>query len=560
MDRNFFLAFALSFAVLTLWMAWEAERREDIPLGEEAPVIAEEAVAPAPAPAPRAQPAERSGGPTSTPVEARPTVPEQRFRFDSPLYDAVFTSRGAGLDHWELKKYRASAVDGGAPVVLTTGEPPYRVAMVTAFPELGLGDLSDADYVVEEEGPHGITFRLEREGIVVRKSYRLDEDSYRFTLRVEVENHSDRTVRPEFGVRWPAHAREGSDFEAQALVAMSAGDLEQTPISAVGLPGIFDRIRGTPAKDMIEYAGDVSWAGVQDRYFLSVLLPNRSVDARARFLTLEPGVAGAAELSFPPVDLPPGQTLAREFRVYAGPKEAPLLVAMGSQLDRSLYIGWAWVKPFADFFGWLLRLCYAAVPNYGVSIILLTFLVRVVTAPLTVKQMKSMEGMRKLQPKIKELQARHGEDRQKQSEEMMKLYRSEGVNPLGGCLPMVLQLPVFIGLYYALQGSIELRQQPFMLWIQDLSVPESLFTIPGLDLPVRVLPVVMGASMILQQRLTPTTVDPAQARMMMTIMPIMFTVLFYQFPSGLVLYWMVSNFLAMGHQLWIRHRAEKSAA
>ncbi len=275
MDRNFFLAFALSFAVLTLWMAWEAERREDIPLGEEAPVIAEEAVAPAPAPAPRAQPAERSGGPTSTPVEARPAVPEQRFRFDSPLYDAVFTSRGAGLDHWELKKYRASAVDGGAPVVLTTGEPPYRVAMVTAFPELGLGDLSDADYLVEEEGSHGITFRLERAGIVVRKSYRLDEDSYRFTLRVEVENHSDRTVRPEFGVRWPAHAREGSDFEAQALVAMSAGDLEQTPISSVGLPGIFDRIRGTPAKDIIEYAGDVSWAGVQDRYFLSVLLPNR---------------------------------------------------------------------------------------------------------------------------------------------------------------------------------------------------------------------------------------------------------------------------------------------
>jgi YidC/Oxa1 family membrane protein insertase len=203
-------------------------------------------------------------------------------------------------------------------------------------------------------------------------------------------------------------------------------------------------------------------------------------------------------------------------------------------------------------FGWLLRALYSIVPNYGVAIILLTIMVRIVTMPLTNRQMRSMERMRRLQPKVKELQDKHSDDRQKQSEEMMKLYRTEGVNPLGGCFPMLLQLPVFIGLFYALRSSIELRQAPFVGWINDLSAPETLFVVPGLEIPIRVLPIVMGVSMVVQQKLTPTaSADPAQARMMMTIMPIMMTVLFYQFASGLVLYWFVSNILAITHQLLI---------
>jgi YidC/Oxa1 family membrane protein insertase len=183
-------------------------------------------------------------------------------------------------------------------------------------------------------------------------------------------------------------------------------------------------------------------------------------------------------------------------------------------------------------------------------------LVRVVTAPLTSRQMRSMKRMGELQPRLKELQEKYKDDRQRQSQEMMKLYREAGVNPLGGCLPLVLQFPVFIGLYYALQSSISLRQAPFLLWIDDLSSPESLFTIPGFNLPVRVLPIVMGLTMIAQQKMTPTTMDPAQARMMMTVMPVMFTVLFYQFPSGLVLYWMVSNVLAIAHQMWVNRQTK----
>jgi YidC/Oxa1 family membrane protein insertase len=174
--------------------------------------------------------------------------------------------------------------------------------------------------------------------------------------------------------------------------------------------------------------------------------------------------------------------------------------------------------------------------------------------------MQSMRRLGELQPRMKEIQERYADDRQRQSEEMMKLYRQSGVNPLGGCFPMLLQFPVFIGLYYALQSSIDLRQAPFLLWINDLSAPESLLTIPGLGIPVRVLPLFMGASMVLQSKLTPTSVDPAQARMMMTVMPVMFTVLFYQFPSGLVLYWFVSNLLGIGQQLWVNRGLAKAPA
>jgi YidC/Oxa1 family membrane protein insertase len=157
---------------------------------------------------------------------------------------------------------------------------------------------------------------------------------------------------------------------------------------------------------------------------------------------------------------------------------------------------------------------------------------------------------------VKALQEKYADDRQQQSQEMMKLYREAGVNPLGGCLPLLLQFPVLIGLYYALQSSIDLRQAPFGLWIDDLSRPETLFTVPGVNWPVRVLPILMTISMVIQQRMTPSSasMDPAQQRTMMVVMPIMFFFMFYGFPSGLVLYWFVSNLLAVAQQVYLNRQ------
>jgi YidC/Oxa1 family membrane protein insertase len=304
---------------------------------------------------------------------------------------------------------------------------------------------------------------------------------------------------------------------------------------------------------------DVDWAGVDVSYFLRAMLPDQPELANARFATTDPGHTGLVQVFFDPVEIPSAQSVERLYRIYAGPKQEKTLEALGHGLIRAINLGYTWVVPLTRFFHWLLQALYSVIPNYGFAIILLTLGVRIVTAPLTSRQMRSMERMRALAPRLEELKTKFGDDKAKQSEEMMKLYRQEGVNPLGGCLPMVLQIPVFIGLFYALQSSIELRHSPFLGWITDLSVPESLFTIPGLDIPVRVLPLLMGASMVVQQKLTPMQADPAQARMMMVVMPVMMTVMFYQFPSGLVLYWMVSNVIAIANQLWIGRRLRAKA-
>ena len=437
---------------------------------------------------------------------------------------------------------------------------PATAIAVTPFRELGIGDLSRASWEIEpskaSDGKQ-VAFRLTRDGVIIRKTYSFDPDSYDFRLAIEVANQSKTPISPRFLVDWPAQARpREQDFRDQSLAALHDGTITQQPLAGIGAPGFIGTMFGRqPVRDFPLLSGEIDWVGFQTTYFVAALFPDNPSQSRARFVVLMPAIAGAAQLFFDPVELTPGQTIEREFRGYLGPKETERLALMGGGAERSIDRGYMWVSPLTRLFAWLLHALYAVIPNYGVAIILLTLLVRVVTAPLTVRQMRSMEKMRRVQPRMKELQEKYADDRQKQSEEMMKLYRQEGVNPLGGCLPMVLQLPVFIGLYYALRSSLELRHAPFVGWINDLSAPDLLFTIPGPNLPVRVLPLVMGATMFIQQKLTPMqTPDPTQARMMMIVMPVMMTVLFYQFPSGLVLYWMLSNVLAILNQLWIGRR------
>ena len=556
MDRNLFLAFALSFGVLLIWtMLFDPPRpppEENIPVQEEAasdppplpsdpgslpalaPVVPEE-FSPAQSPAAPllGDPAELDAG--------------ERIVVDTSLYRGELTTRGAGLVYWELKDYRASKREGGAPIVLTTGTGAFALALATPFEELGLGDLSRVEFRVEEVGPLEYAFRFTRNGVTVRKIYTFFEDTYTYELRIGVENGSDQEVSPRFAVGWPASEQPGNDFREQALAAYAGGSLESELIQGLGVAGFFG---GGERERVLE--GAVDWIGAQTAYFVAAILPDQPAQTGGRFVATTPGVAGVSQAFFNPVRLPPGQRAERVVRGYIGPKEHKRLEQMGSGLVQSIDVGWSWIAPLTTFFAWLLEALHVFIPNYGLAIIVLTILVRVVTTPLTMKQMRSMERMRKLQPKLTELKEKYADDRQKQSEEMMRLYKNEGVNPLGGCLPMLLQLPVFIGLFYALRSSIQLRQAPFFGWIDDLAAPDSLFMIPGVDIPFRVLPLIMGATMLIQQRITPMQgMDPAQQKMMQIMMPIVMTVVFYQFPSGLVLYWMVSNVLAIGHQLWV---------
>jgi len=551
LDRNLFLAFALSFAVLTGWMLLTGPPHRPV-----APVAIEQQL---PAPAAVAEPTAPDAPAASVPAPSAPArapeVAARTLRIERPQFIAEFTSRGAALQSFELRGYDTGRDAGQRPIVLAGDYATRDVTLLTPLEELGLGSLAERGFELEASTDSAITFRFESGGVTVRKSYEFEADGYMFALRLRIENGSSVAIAPRFGVEWPVFPMQGTDFKDQALAALHEGSVTRQPVAGFGKPSFFSR----DPKRVVEMSHEIDWAGVDVPYFLRAVLPDQPALANARFEATEPGRTGRVQVFFDPVEIPPAQSAERVFRVYVGPKQEQGLEALGGGLIRAINLGYTWVVPLTRFFHWLLQALYSVVPNYGVTIILLTLLVRMVMAPLTTRQMRSMERMRALAPKLEELRAKFADDKAKQSEGMMNLYRQEGVNPLGGCLPMVLQIPVFIGLFYALQSSIELRHSPFFGWITDLSVPESLFTIPGLDLPVRVLPLLMGASMVIQQKLTPMQADPAQAKMMLVVMPVMMTVMFYQFPSGLVLYWMVSNVVAISHQLWVGRRLRAAA-
>jgi len=581
-DRNFLLAFGLSLLVITLWMSMQAPPRssEETPAGETSGATAEqtpegtsgtESARTEPGEIPSWEPtAPAEGAPSAsgeapfaeTSPSAMPTVPAagRTVTVETDLFEVDLSSVGGALTRFELKRYDDASLPGRPPVHLVTNEPGLPAALATPFTELGVGGWGSAPFDVTTPDPHTVVFTRTHEGVTLRKTFEFSDEQYHFVMRLELENGTGRVLEPIYETLWPALVQESGDYSEFSLVALHGDSVEQMILSGRGggAPGC----GGFGGSDEPKtFAGGVAWAGAQTRYFLSAVIPEVSSVASAGFLPLRESELAVTRIGQNKVQLRPGAFHDYEYRVYVGPKERDRLsegVLGAARLDAGIQLGWSWIAPLTRFFSWLLAEFYGYVPNYGVVIILITILVRLVTAPLLGRQMRSMKKMstqmQALKPKLDAIKEKHGDDRQKMSEETMKAYREAGVNPLGmlgGCLPLLLQFPVFIGLFYALQSSIELRQAPFVAWIDDLSVPEELFVIPGLDLPLRVLPLVMGASMWLQQKLTPqTAMDPAQQQMMMTLMPVMFTVLFYQFPSGLVLYWMVSNLLAIAHKFW----------
>jgi YidC/Oxa1 family membrane protein insertase len=254
------------------------------------------------------------------------------------------------------------------------------------------------------------------------------------------------------------------------------------------------------------------------------------------------GVIGARSEA---VDIDPGQTLTLSAVFYAGPKDQDSLAQLANGLDLTVDYGFLWFISQPLF--WLLTFIQGFVGNWGVAIIIITLIVKGLMYPLTKIQYESMAKMRNLKPKIEEIQSRYKDDRQKMGPAMMELYRKEKVNPMGGCLPMLIQMPIFLALYWVFVESVELRHAPFMLWITDLSAKD----------PLYVLPVLFGISMFLMQKLTPMQVtDPLQQKLMMW-MPVAFSIFFFWFPSGLVLYWLVSNLISLAQMLYIYKGMEK---
>ncbi len=469
---------------------------------------------------------------------------------------------GGRVEEIGLKRFRDRVgPESGEVELVTSGE---RGTLLLFLGDGPFEGLERVPHSVVRQTQQEVELRVERNGVQVTRKLTLDDTGYGGYLRVTVRNQGATAVEPEFRlVLYGTERQTGAPnhFLNYGLVAAVGGDIERARIEGLGKAGFLDGILGRDLWRGETYPGAADWVGVDSQYFLVAAIPENSREARA-FQGSVAVDAGLSMVSYPPFEVPAGHYVERVYRLYLGPKVTLELLAVDERLAASIQAGWALVRPFVTFFSFLLLWTHDhVVPNYGLAIILLTIMLRVLTFPLTQKSMTSMRRFSIIAPEMKELQAKHKEDKEKLQQEMMALYRRKGINPLtamgGGCLPMLIQMPFLIALYFALPVAIELRHAPF-LWIDDLSAPEALADIFGL--PIRILPLAMGATMVLQNRLMPSAnVDPQQRQMMMW-MSVMFIFLFYQFPSGLVLYWFVSNLLGIAQQLLVNSKKQAADA
>ena len=572
MDRNTLLAFALSMIVFVLYVMYQEDLRSDqvAALEEQAQVeqsleeaggsVVGGAAAQAdrsPSPAAVAKSAESSSVRSPAAAAKRPAsvIPIRTSTLQNDQVVAKISNDSELIESWTLRELMERLPDGDVPLEMINPEVP-----VFGVDVAGVSGASFAQqrFEVVSASSREVVQRAENESGVLTRTIRLDPDGYGFDLELQFDSARVDPVDVSFEVSVPARMSTRADFKETSLLAFSESEgVTREFVNGIGQAGFFSF--GAPASPIVEIHGRSKWAGFDAQFFTGLVIdPSPQARLDVDFEAIEVGDEARSRVRLPSISVGTGGSAKEVLRGFIGPKTGAALASANAGLEHTVDRGWSWLEPLTVFFELALDWLYAIIPNYGWAIIVLTILVRLVTAPLMVKQMRSAERMREVQPKIKALQERYADDKQKQSEEMMKLYREESINPLGGCLPLLFQMPVLIGLFYALRTSIGLRHAPWILWINDLSQPATLFTIPGLDFPVRILPLIMGASMYVQQKMTPQTgMDPVQARMMLIMMPGMMLLISYTFPSGLVLYWTVSNLLGIAHQYWVRNHLQR---
>lgn len=472
-----------------------------------------------------------AAAPVGRPDERSAPVPTgaQTVEVDTNLYRATISSRGGVITSWELTRYRLTPERASPPVQLMHKEGKFAGPLSLHTNDEALTRrVNEALYEVERDfsrldaahptGHITLTYRTPGSPVRVEKQLTFHHDSYVVDVAVVTE-----------GISGMLAAGLGTNF---GIVEWSEG--------LIGLIGPASRIDDKIEKDLPdteqELKGSVKWVALQDKYFMSVAIP---IGATGALVRKEGDKLASAQVRFPA----PSASTPLTFRLYAGPKEFGILKTLGAGLEDTIDFGWfifgSWdmVKAVAKPLFSVLQFLHDYTQNYGIAIVLLTVGIKLLFAPLQYKSYKSMKEMQLLQPKVLALQTKYKDDRDRLNKELIKLYRDHKVNPVGGCLPMLLQMPVFVALFNVLYMTIELRQAPFLLWVTDLSIPD----------PYYVLPILMGVTMVIQQKITPTTMDPVQAKIML-LLPAFMTLLFLNFASGLVLYWFTNNLLTIGQQ------------
>ncbi len=528
MEKRLLLAAALSLAILVAW-EWMVPKPARPPAAAPAatPAAAAAPTAPVSAPAPAATVAAPVALPPPASADAETTA-----TIGNELFTATFSNRGGVLTAFVLARYRD---DKGEPLDLVrTHAPgvPTTLSLDFGRDAAATKAVSDALFVVEKESDRVLRLRYADASIAVEKEIRVGA-GYLFDVKITVSGPPyDVLLGP--GLRNPPPGERKSRYVMPASVVVAAAD---------GLK----LVRPEKAKAGESWALPAkAFAGIEDSYFLEVLMPREP--ATARVVTF----AGPQEGGKPTFEIATGiagqGTL--DASAYFGPKDVTTLESYGLGLERTVDFGWYGIlaRPLL----WMMKKSYAVIPNWGVAILVVTFVIRLALFPLTAKSYTSMKKMQKLAPKMNAIRDKYKKaktdaaQRQKMNAELMALYQAEGYNPMSGCLPVVLQLPVLVAFYNVLARTIELRHAPFVFWIKDLSAIDGSY----------LLVVLMIVSMYAQQAMTPSTLDPAQKKIFM-FMPVLWGFFLKDMPSGLVLYWLFSNLLTIVQQLVMNRIAKE---
>ena len=570
MDKRGIIIVVICFAVVLGWQAlvthyWPAPLPGTEPAakgGAHTNVVAR-----------TAKPLEMKTAPPSAPeiappppaAPAAPKAPEKTVTLENKLLRAELTTYGGGIRDVVLKTWKVGGTND-SPVMLNrfASEPVFALTGGSAKDTNGTvsvlawpGADSNAVFALTESAPDRVVFTGDAAGgLRIVKEFTLGSN-YVLSCRVRIENLNKQPVEtPAFGVAVGTSAQLDEQDDPTYVNA----DHWEGALSTTGRAKAIYTLASSMSQDVFTTAG-VKWAAVKNRYFALVMTPKEPAGGfHARKVELPRSLTPAASaaplgahgwLLMGAAKVDAGAAVTREFQLYAGPKEYNRLAALGNKQEEVMEFGW--FGRIAEALLWSLTALYKIIPNYGIAIIIITIIIKLLFWPIQAMSTRSMKKMQELQPLIAKLKEKFPDDPQKQQQEMMKLYKEHKVNPMGGCLPLLAQIPVFIALYNMLRTVIELRGAKF-LWIHDLSLPDTIFTLAGI--PVNPLPLLMCATTIWQQKLTPTAnVDPTQQKMMM-LMPLMFVFMFYSMSSGLVLYWTVQNLLSILQQ-WMALRDTK---
>ena len=535
--------------IFSLFMLWDGWQRQNQPIPVVSKEAAQQTASPIPGTAPTPTTSLSSTPPASPsalpmPAQAALSATGAKAVVKTDLYLAEISSVGGDLVRLELTQHKATEDKTQSFVLMETSKDHTYVAQTGLIGE-GLPNhktefkLAPGTYELKPDSDK-LDVRLEApeaNGLKVAKIYTFHRGSYQIDVGYEIANQRQAPLT--------AHAyyqltRDGKVPEASMTnIATFTGPAIYTDEGKFQKVEFADVDKGK-AK-FVQKAKD-GWLAVVQHYFVAGWAPQGN-DEREFFIRKVADNLFSAGVILPVAAVAPGQTNRIAVPLYAGPQEQARLekVAPGFKL----VVDYGWLTVIAAPIYWLLELIHGLVGNWGWSIILLTVLIKGMFFPLSAASYRSMAKMKLVTPKLMKIKEQFASDRNRMNQEMMELYRKEKINPLGGCLPIMVQIPVFIALYWVLLGSVEMRHAPWLLWIEDLSTKD----------PYYVLPIIMGVSMLIQTKLNPTPPDPIQAKVMMA-MPIVFTFMFLWFPSGLVLYWTINNVLSIAQQWQITRLIE----